>query len=111
MPLDGGVVKNWLMMKHRQFSRMRLVAQINRGHPALMAPIFLHRQRLGERVHGIEDDQVCFVEEIHEGLLSLQTVHLIIRNQLNRRYCYLAVRNGTQRHHCRDTGELTAPDI
>ena len=56
---------------------MRLVAQINRGHPARMAPIFLHRQRLSERVHGIEDDQVCFVEEIHEDLLSLQIVHLI----------------------------------
>ena len=111
MPLDGGVVKNWLLMKHRQFSRMRLVAQINRGHPARMAPIFLHRQRLGERLDGIEDDQVCFVEEIHEGLLSLQIVHLMIRNQLNRRYCDLAVRNGTQRNYCRDTGELTAPDI
>src|SRR5689334_17068306 len=43
------------------------LAQFDAGDIARMAPVFLHRRGVGQRIHGVEDHQIGAAEKSYEG--------------------------------------------
>src|SRR5207237_1047101 len=56
--LDGGVVIRRLMVEQHEVLHPRELAELHADHVAGMAPVLLDRDRLGERIHRVEDDEI-----------------------------------------------------
>ena len=64
------VVQDRLVVEQAQVAHPRHLAELDADDVARVAPVLLDGHRLGERVHGVEDDEVGVAEELDEGLAS-----------------------------------------
>src|SRR5687767_2224546 len=55
--LDGRILVGRLVMEQHEMLRVRELAQLHADDVARMPPVFLHRNRVRERIHRVEDDE------------------------------------------------------
>src|SRR5258706_9948760 len=77
--LDGCIIVCRLMMVENEVLRPRQLAQFDASYIVRVSPILLDRYRIGERVHGVENDQVGVAEKIDETLRFVHIVELMFR--------------------------------
>ena len=65
-------------MEQGQSRGARLMAQIDRHKVARMAPILLHRDAIGQRIHGVADHQVGIAKEVDECRLDRHLLQLVL---------------------------------
>jgi hypothetical protein len=69
-----GVVVNRFVVKHGESSDMRFLAEFNADDVARMPPVGFHGDRIGQAVHGVENDKVGVLKEFDEcALLGVLT--------------------------------------
>jgi len=67
------------MVKEHQVLHACHLAELDADHVARMAPVFLDRDRLGERVHGVEDDEIRVAKEGDDRLGLRAVLELVLR--------------------------------
>src|SRR3954462_5791190 len=76
--LDRRVAVGGLMVKEHQVLDVRALAKLDAYHVARMAPVFLDRVGLGERIHGAEDRQIGVAEESDDRLSLGAVLELVL---------------------------------
>ena len=66
--VDRRVVVHRLVVEQAQMARAGHLAQLDADDVARVAPVGLDRDRVGERVHRVENDEVGIAEELDEAL-------------------------------------------
>src|SRR5207237_1363620 len=77
--LDGGIAIRRLVVKEHEVLHPRELAQLDAHHVARMAPVLLDRDRLGERIHGVEDDEIGGAEKAHDRFGLRTVLGLVLR--------------------------------
>src|SRR5947208_3372419 len=61
--LDGRIAVGGLVVEEHQVLRVRHLAELDADHVARVSPVLLHRDRLRQGVHGVEDHEIGIAEE------------------------------------------------
>ena len=77
--LERRVVVRRLVVEEHQVLGARHLAELDADDVARVAPVGLHADRLGERVHRVEDHQVGVAEEARERLGLGAVLELVLR--------------------------------
>src|SRR5439155_5550947 len=76
--LDGGIAIRRLVVKEHEMLHSRELAQLDAHHVARMAPVLLDRDRLGERIHGVEDDEIGVSEKARDRVGLSAVLELVL---------------------------------
>src|SRR6476469_9811081 len=75
---NTSIIVRGLVMVQRETLRARGLADLDTDHVARMSPVRLDGDRIGKRVHGVEDYEVRFSEEISECIQLARFVELML---------------------------------